>query len=33
MNIENSKTNEQHGFKLDLTNKFNLKNPKKYAFS
>ena len=26
MNIENSKTNEPHRFKLDLTNKINLKN-------
>ena len=29
MNIENSKTNEAHRFKLDLTDKINLKNPKK----
>ena len=30
MNIENSKTNESHEwFKLDLTDKLNLKNPKK----
>ena len=29
MNIGNSKTNEAHRFKLDLTDKINLKNPKK----
>ena len=29
MNTENSKTNEPHRFKLDLTDKFNLKNPNK----
>ena len=29
MNIENSKTNEPHRFKLDLTDKLNLKNPSK----
>ena len=29
MNAENSKRNESHRFKLDLTNKLNLKNPKK----
>ena len=29
MNTENSKTNEPHRFKLDLTDKRNLKNPKK----
>ena len=29
MNTENSKTNEPHRFKLDLTNKLNLKNPNK----
>ena len=29
MNIENSKTIEPHGFKLDLTGKLNLKNKKK----
>ena len=29
MNTENSKTNEPHRFKLDLTDKFNLKNSKK----
>ena len=34
MNTENSKTNESHRFRLDLTDKFNLKNPKKiYGFS
>ena len=30
MDTENSKTNEPHRFKLDLTDKLNLKNPKKY---
>ena len=29
MNTENSKTNEPHKFKLDLTGKLNLKNPNK----
>ena len=29
MNTENSKTNKPHRFRLDLTGKFNLKNPKK----
>ena len=29
MNTENSKTNEPHTFRLDLADKFNLKNPKK----
>ena len=29
MNTENSKTSELHRFKLDLTNKLNLKDPKK----
>ena len=29
MNTENSKTNEPHEFKLDLTDKLNLKNPNK----
>ena len=29
MNTENSKTIEPHRFKLDLTNKLNLKNPNK----
>ena len=34
MNTENSKRNEPHRFKLDLTNKLNLKNPlRKYDFS
>ena len=34
MNTENSKRNEPHKFKLDLTNKLNLKNPlRKYDFS
>ena len=28
-NIENSKTNEPHRFKLDLKNKLNLENPNK----
>ena len=28
-NAENSKTNEPHRFRLDLTDKLNLKNPKK----
>ena len=28
-NTENSKTSEPHRFKLDLTNKLNLKNPNK----
>ena len=27
--IKNSKTNESHRFRLDLTDKLNLKNPKK----
>ena len=32
MNTENSKTNEAHRFKLDLTDKLNVKNPnKKYC--
>ena len=30
MNTENSKTSELHGFKLDLTDKLNLKDPKKH---
>ena len=30
MNTENSKTSESHIFKLDLTNKLNLKDPKKH---
>ena len=29
MNTENSKTSEPHRFKLDLTDKINLKDPKK----
>ena len=29
MNTENSKTNEPQRFKLDLTDKLNLKNPNK----
>ena len=29
MNSENSKTSESHRFKLDLTNKLNLKDHKK----
>ena len=29
MNSENSKTNESHRFRLDLTDKLNLKYPKK----
>ena len=29
MNTENSKKNEPHRFKLDLTDKLNLKNPNK----
>ena len=29
MNTENSKTNEPHRFKLDLTDQLNLKNPNK----
>ena len=29
MNTENIKTNEPHRFRLDLTDKLNLKNPKK----
>ena len=29
MNTENSKTNEPHRFRLELTDKLNLKNPKK----
>ena len=34
MNTENSKTNEPHRFKLNFTDKLNLKNPnKKYGFS
>ena len=33
MNSENSKTSESHRFKLDLTDKRNLKYPKKHGFS
>ena len=34
MNTENSKTSELRRFQLDLTNKLNLKNPKKkHGFS
>ena len=33
MNTENSETSEAHRFKLDLKDKINLKNPKKYGFS
>ena len=29
MNAENSKTSEPHRFKLDFTDKLNLKNPNK----
>ena len=29
MNTENSKTNKPHRFRLNLTNKLNLKNPNK----
>ena len=29
MNSENSKTSEPHRFKLDLTDKLNLRDPKK----
>ena len=29
MNTENNKTSESHRFKLDLTDKLNLKDPKK----
>ena len=32
MNTESSKTNESHRFRLDLTDKRNLKNPKKIWF-
>ena len=32
MNTENSKTNEPHRFKLDLTDKLNLKNPNKNMY-
>ena len=33
MNTENSKTNEQHRLKLDLTDKLNLKKPKNMALA
>ena len=34
MNTENSKPNEYHRFRLDLTDKLNLKDPKKkHVFS
>ena len=33
MNTKNSKTSEPHTFKLDLTDKLNLKNPKKMALA
>ena len=33
MNTENSKTNEPHRFKLDLTVKLNLENSQKNGFS
>ena len=33
MNTENSKENEPHRFRLDLTDKLNLKDEKKYGFS
>ena len=33
MDTENSKTNEPHRFRLDLTDKLNHKNPKKNGFS
>ena len=33
MNTENSKISDPHTFKLDLTGKLNLKNPKKHGFS
>ena len=33
MNSENSKTSESRRFKLDLTGKFNLRDPKKHVFS
>ena len=32
MNTENSKTNEPHRFKLDVSDKLNLKNPNKNMF-
>ena len=33
INSENSKTSEPHRFRLDLTDKLNLKDPKKHTFS
>ena len=33
MNTENSKTREPHIFKLDLTEKLNLKDPKKMVLA
>ena len=33
MNSKNSKTSEPHRFRLDLTDKPNLRDPKKYDFS
>ena len=33
MNAENNKTNESHRFRLDLTDKLNLKNAKKIWLS
>ena len=33
MNTENSKTNESHRFRFDLTDKSNLKNHKKQGFN
>ena len=33
MNTEKSKTSEPHIFELDLTDKVNMKNPKKHGFS
>ena len=33
MNSENSKTSESHKFKLDLTDKLNLRDPQKHGFS
>ena len=33
MNSKNSKTSESHRFKLDLTDKRNLNDPKKHDFS
>ena len=33
MNHENNKTSESHRFRLDITDKLNLKDPKKHGFS